>query len=240
MKNVVIGALSIAMGMAGPLHAQSFFSDPSALAGYAALNASALGLLPSGPATVLFGADDRATGLFARYGNISSGVNAIGAGVELGGGHNRFTIIAGTTFCSDCEGHLVMIGAGWQNRFYSSSTVTTGTSPIVNVGFDGEIAATVPTKGSGNIFGASVRIPVLLVVGAATTTRFAPYLAPGIGGGIISGGGDSQTGFRVQLGGGIAMLTDGGFGANIGVNKVFLDGGSAVVSLGLSFGAGKK
>ncbi|HKW12053.1 MAG TPA: hypothetical protein VJO33_16825 [Gemmatimonadaceae bacterium] len=67
--------------------------------------------------------------------------------------------------------------------------------------------------------------------------RIAPFLTPGFGWGRLSGSGDSISGTRFLLGGGVTLqsLTND-IGVNVGFQKVFIDRGETMFGVSLIFG----
>jgi hypothetical protein len=63
-----------------------------------------------------------------------------------------------------------------------------------------------------------------------------PFLAPGVGFGRISGGGDSETGVRTMLGGGITVSGLGPLQITASVRKVFLEEAPTLYGFAIGFG----
>jgi hypothetical protein len=79
-------------------------------------------------------------------------------------------------------------------------------------------------------------LPVALVAGGPTL-KIAPFLTPGFGWGRASGGGNSNSGSRLMLGGGLAIQsTTSSLGANFGFQKVFIQNGETMFGINVTFG----
>lgn len=77
-------------------------------------------------------------------------------------------------------------------------------------------------------------IPSLL----GTHGRVVPFVSPGAGIGRVSSGGDSESGQRLLIGGGISIVNlETGLQATASASKIFIEGGATV--LGISIGIGR-
>jgi hypothetical protein len=240
MKSFVVASIAFA-SLAPRLDAQfgSSAPDRSAQAAYAALVTTSVGLLaqPIGPA--MLGADDRALGWFGRFGMIGDNktVFALAGGLDAAAGPGRFQLMIGSFSCDGCKGN-VMLGGAWQQRLHSSALggpQTRGGSPMLNVGFDAQSGLTLPTGGNGSSFALSGGVPVAIALRTGSGARFGPFLTPSLGFGRVRSGDDSDSGLRFMLDGGFSFLAPTGFGAFVGLDKVFIDHGQSTFNLGVSY-----
>lgn len=236
MKKISIVASALVLLFATRLSAQ----NESSGAAYFALISTPLGELPTTLTSAMYGPEQRGVGFFGRYGQIGryDKLRNVGAGADFDAGPGRFTATFGARVCDGCSG-FVMVGAGWQGRIYSSAVSSAAAAPAaapaLTVGVNLDAGGGFPTSGSGSALSAGIGLPVALVIPAGTSAHVAPFLTPGLGIGRVSGGGDSRTGTRPMLGGGLGVLTDGGFGVTAGFNKIFIDNGETALTLAVSF-----
>jgi hypothetical protein len=73
-------------------------------------------------------------------------------------------------------------------------------------------------------------------MGSPTGVQIVPFVSPGFGWGRVSEGGDSESGTRFVLGGGVGIVSsNSGLGLTLGAQKVFIDGGKLVFGAGLTW-----
>ena len=81
----------------------------------------------------------------------------------------------------------------------------------------------------------SAGAPVALVLKSGDMT-WAPFVTPGFGWGRLSAQGTSESGTRFMMGAGLGVSHRNGWGASVGMQKVFIDQGKTVFGLNLSYG----
>jgi hypothetical protein len=132
-----------------------------------------------------------------------------------------------------CDGHFVA-SAKAEGRLSSSPLGTTPNSPVLNFGLNGEFGFGKPSGGS--LYSITAGVPIALVANSPTL-RIAPFLTPGFGFGSAHGGGESQSGTRFLLGGGLTIQNmRNAIAVNLGFQKIFIDQGDTMVGLSVSFG----
>lgn len=80
----------------------------------------------------------------------------------------------------------------------------------------------------------SVSLPVSLVP-APRGLRLVPYVAPGVGVGLVSPDSGTEAGLQFMFAAGVGMLAHG-FKANVALSRVFLKGGNWLVGVGIAIG----
>jgi hypothetical protein len=133
-----------------------------------------------------------------------------------------------------CDGHFV--ASAKAEGLLSSSPLGTGAdAPELDVGLNGELGFGKPS--GGTFFSLTAGVPIALVSGSAATLRIAPFLTPALGFGRASGGGESLSGTRFLLGGGVSIQNPRkAFAVNLGFQKIFIDQGDTMIGLAVSFG----
>lgn len=132
----------------------------------------------------------------------------------------------------NCNGHFIA-GANAEGRL-ASSTIGTGTDAAqVTIGLSGEF-------GFGRDHGTTIAslvagLPFALVSGTPSL-KIAPFLTPAFGWGRVSDSGNSDSGTRFLLGGGVVFQnTENGLGATFGFQKIFINGGETMFGVGVTF-----
>lgn len=156
----------------------------------------------------------------------------IGAAIPIAAGRADIGFAAGFQKPScdqgSCDGHFLAstsIDGRVIQSLMGDATFTLGMS--AKVGFAKPTDATV--------WSASASIPLSLAVGRKNGLQFVPFLSPGFGWGSVSGGGNSASGSRFMLGGGLGLVGESaGVGLTLGAQKVFVDGGKVVFGAGLT------
>jgi hypothetical protein len=111
----------------------------------------------------------------------------------------------------------------------------------LSVGVDGQMGVA-GLGDAGTAFTASVGLPVALTLGNSRV-HVVPFLTPGIGYGSLSryivaddGTTSGAGGMRAMLGGGIGVMSaHSGLGASLGFQKIFIDGGSTQIGVGVTW-----
>ena len=235
MRTPSILSIVAAVAIASPVAAQSN-SDVDA---YFTLIETPSGGLPPVLSWVMLNRSLASPNISVRYGHISTvgtSFNNFGATLGIPAGPKAvFGITAGyeTLDCSGCEGHFIA-GANAEGRL-SSTTLGTGSDAAqLTIGLNGEFGFGKPT--GVTLASLTGGVPIALVAGGSDV-KIAPFLTPAIGWAHLSGNGTSDSGTRFMLGGGVTVLnTSNGISANVGFQKVFINGGDTVVGVTVSFG----
>lgn len=211
-------------------HAQ----DIGDVVAYAALiSTPAAGLAPV-PASYMTGERQTSVGLAARYGRLSDeGLtrNVVAADVTFPLGKGSAGLVAGylNNSCDGCNGYFTA-AAHAEAPLASAGSASSG---LFTAGLSGTLGVAKPS--GGTILSLSADLPLAVSV-AAGRARIVPFIAPGFGFGRASGGGESESGTRFMLGGGVGLMDIApGLGMSVGAKRVFLDGAKTVFGVGLSW-----
>ena len=129
----------------------------------------------------------------------------------------------------DCTGFAVASGVV-EGRVLQSQA---GNATFM-LGLSGRIGFAKP--GDGTAWSASASAPLSMAMGSPTGVQIVPFVSPGFGWGRVSEGGDSESGTRFVLGGGVGIVSsNSGLGLTLGAHKVFIDGGKLVFGAGLTW-----
>lgn len=146
-----------------------------------------------------------------------------------------FGITAGyeSVSCSGCDGHF-MAAANVESRLASTLLGTGSDAAQLNLGLNGEFGFAHP---SGTTLATLTGgLPISLVT-RASGISVAPFLTPGIGWGHARDNTGSEGGTRFVLGGGVTFQsTTSPIAANVGFQKIFIDGGDTVLGVSLVVG----
>ena len=176
-----------------------------------------------------------------RYGHISTAsasFNNFGATLGIPAGTKaEFGLTAGYQAIScdgGCNGHFIG-GANAEGRLTSTTIGTGSDAAQLTIGLNGEFGFGKP-EGT-TLVSLAGGVPIALVAGGPSI-KIAPFLRPAIGWGRESTDVGSHSGTRFLLGGGVTFQSmTSGVGANIGFQKVFINGGDTVIGVALIFGA---
>lgn len=227
----------LAMLLSAALFRTGSAQDPSDLAAYRALTQTPLGglIAPSGPAV---SGEPSGWGWHVQYGLRSLDdheyTHTAGAGIELPLGRGRIGFTAGAYLpnCStgECPGHF-MASAGFGERIVGIALGRDSSSATLNIATQLELGLGFPSNAT--LFAASATIPVALVP-SGNGLRLLPYLAPGLGSGLVSENGETEAGLRGQIGAGVSALgLIKGFTLTAGIERVLLQDGNWLVGLSL-------
>jgi hypothetical protein len=211
--------------------------DASDLAAYRALTQTPLGglIAPTGPAV---SGEPAGWGWHVQYGLRSLDdheyVHTAGAGMELPVGRGRIDLTAGAYLpaCTegDCPGHF-MASAGFAERVVGIALGRDSSSATLNIATQLELGLGFPSQAT--LFAAAATVPVALVP-TGQGVRLLPYLAPGLGSGMVSENGESEAGLRAQIGAGVSVLgLIKGFTLTAGIERVLLQDGNWLAGLSL-------
>jgi hypothetical protein len=230
---LVLLAILLSAAVSGAMCAQ----DPSDLAAYRALTQTPLaGLIaPTGPAV---SGEPSGWGWHVQYGLRSLDdheyTHTAGAGIQLPVGRGRIDLTAGAYLpaCSDgeCPGHF-MTSAGFAERLVGIGLGRDSSSATLNIATQLELGLGFPA--GATLFAASATIPMSLVP-TGEGLRLLPYLAPGLGSGLVSENGETEAGLRGQIGAGVSAVgLLKGFTLTAGIERVLLQDGNWLVGLSL-------
>lgn len=180
-------------------------------------------------------AETRSTGLQLRASNwafegVDNRTTAVGAGLTLARGRSRTVLEVGyitTQRCADCG--ILLAGADVQvdlvRAAAGSSTIVAALNPAIGIGR--------PTEGSGYLSTVGLSLPLSASIDAGTL-RVVPFVSPGFGVSRASNDGESSTGSRGMLAGGVSL---GGQTSpllvTVGARKIFLDGAPTIFGVGV-------
>lgn len=242
-KLLIAGSLALVAGIAdAPLGAQS----ENAVAGWVGLIVTPIGGLA--PVILTTPRDGISRGIGAQvrvshwqFADDDDNTRNMSVGVTLPTGSGRATIEIGRTSkkgCPDCG--ATMAGAEMTFPLRSRTSAASGATPSeVEVGINPAIGYMTQSNDGETVsaMGFALSIPVAFAVPVGAHARLVPFLSPGAGLGRVSGGGDSITGTRLMLGGGLALAGVGpGLQFTGSFRKIFMDGGPTVFGLGLTLG----
>lgn len=218
----VAGALAIGSTAA----AQS----PGDVAAYAALSVTPVGALPLMARSTMFDAGPAPASFNARYGTQDE-LHTFGIGGDFrAGSSGRTAVTLGYLTCDGCDG-ILMLGADYITPVIRSA-IGTGTTSALTVSLNPSLGLAKPTEGEGTALAANVGLPVAVAMGDAGT-RVAAFISPGIGYGLLSGSGESESGMRPMLGGGLGLRL-GQMTISGSVQKIFIEGGEIQYGLGIA------
>lgn len=84
---------------------------------------------------------------------------------------------------------------------------------------------------------AAVNVSVSFPVAAGANATVVPFVSPGAGFGRVSGGGDSESGQRLLIGGGISIVNPkSGLQATASASKIFIENGATVFGIAIGIG----
>jgi hypothetical protein len=233
-------ATALLLGMSLSTHAASA-QDASARAAYRALTQTPPGALPAAVGLGVAGNEGRAWTMHLRYGIMSFDneeyVHNVGLGADIRFGAGRLGLTLGVyePDCRDgrCPGHF-MSAVTFSERIVGVQIGRESSRATLQVGLDA--AAALGTPPGGTLYAGTVSLPISF---ASDTSgfRLVPYVAPGLGTGLVRENGQTDAGIRVTFGAGIGITgLAGGLGLTAGVQRILLEGGNWLVGVGLSYG----
>jgi hypothetical protein len=234
MRNVLRLLPALLCALTRPLGAQST-GDQTA---YAVLLATPPGALPPVLSSAMLYRGLPAPQVGIRYGHTSftgSSSNAFAGDLSFAAGAKTVIgVTAGyqTYSCTGCDGHFIASGRA-EGRLTSTSLGTGSDASLLTVGLNGEMGFGKPS--GSTLLSLTGGLPLALVSGSAL--KVAPFLTPGFGWARASGNGNSISGSRFMLGGGVALQsTTSPLGANFGFQKVFIQNGETMFGVNVTFG----
>jgi len=172
----------------------------------------------------------RGSAFVARYGNLDLGdpsLHNFSFGGDLATAHGRFGLTVGGSTCDGCDGNF-MAGLDYTAPL---------TQSVLSIAVRPALGYSKPLEGGGAALSLGISLPVGAELSGATGPVFIPFLVPGFGYGRIFADGDSESGSRPMLGGGIAIAgRQSTFALHLGFQKVFIEEGETTFGLGMSIG----
>ncbi len=218
--------------LAPAAHAQ----DAGDVAAYIALLFTPAGALPPQVTPAMSGLTQTRTRARVQYGRVGDlDANNLGFGLDFGRGRGSAGLTLGVGF-RDCDGcdEVIMAGAHLEGVLGSKPISTSTPDVRLNVGLRGDVGFA--RADDATALTAVVGAPVS-VSAPAGELRFVPFLLPGFGFGRLSNG-DSDSGIRFLLGGGVGLVGAGGLMLDIAFQKVFIDHGDTQVGIGVAWNIG--
>lgn len=206
---------------------------------YFALVGTPIGALPPVLSNAMLNRPMPSVDFRLRYGHISTGGTAFNNfAATLGIPVSPKTMLGITAgyespSCDGCDGHF-MGGANVESRLASTMLGSGSDAAQLNVGVNGELGIGHPTgTWLATLTGG---LPISLVTHSSGLS-IAPFLTPAVGWGHARSSGNSESGTRFLLGGGVTFQsTNSPVSANVGFQKVFIDGGDTVIGLSVVLG----
>jgi hypothetical protein len=161
----------------------------------------------------------------------------VGAGLVIGRGALRTAIELGRRTVKDCDDCASLMGGldmhvGLLERALDGSmTLGLAINPALGFGQLGDSEDDVTSLAG------ALSVPISLAVRAGSGVRVIPFVSPGFGLARLSGDGESSTGSRAMLSGGLALA-----GVNMPVQltasarKIFMEEAPTVLGVGVSIG----
>jgi opacity protein-like surface antigen len=232
----LIGSITTALGFA-PVHRLAA-QDASDSAAYRALTQTPPSALPMPMDISITGARDR-MGVTVRYGIMSFDnreyVHNFGVGLTIPLGSTTLGVTGGYYWpnCNGlCEGHG-MAGVNFSQNLVRIPLGTGAGSGALNIGSAWEAGY---AKQNATLVSGRLSIPISLVPAQHSLTVI-PYVAPGVGGGLVKDDSGTEVGLLFTLGAGIGLRTSRGFTAHAGISRAFLSTGNWLAGLGITIGS---
>jgi len=156
----------------------------------------------------------------------------VGADLPLAAGRLGITLGRYGPSCSgnDCPGHFIA-SLEFEQGLLSAALGRPDHSGSLNLGISAGLGFGSPSD--ANMFAASASLPVTLVPRMGSTRIF-PFVAPGIGFGLVDGDAGSDAGMLPTVALGVGLLTFGDrLGVVAGIDRVFLTGGNWLAGVSL-------
>lgn len=229
MSRITAVVVASALTMGSTVSAQSLGD----IAAYVALSLTPVGALPLTARSTMFDAEPAPTSFTARYGT-QEDLHTFGIGGDFrAGGSGRAAVTLGYNTCDGCEGTF-MLGADYITPLTRSGTGSETTRPAFTVSLNPSVGVARLAEGEVTALAASVGLPLSVAIGEAGA-RFAAFVSPGLGFGMLRGSGDSESGMRPMLGGGVGLRL-GQMTISGSAQKVFIDEGEIQFGFGIAVG----
>jgi hypothetical protein len=212
----------------------AFAQSESAIVGWVGLITTPVGAFaPVAVVPRATGVAGGGVGVQARYSHWQfasddDNTSNFGLGLVFGGSRARTTVEIGQKVTQDCsECSVTMLGADVHVALRPApegSEVSVGLNPAFGVGKADDFTSVA----------VAVSLPVMLTV-AAGSWRVTPFVSPGAGFTWLSGSGESETGSRAMISGGVAF---GGsrVQGTLSARRILIEDGVTVFGLGISIG----
>lgn len=228
-------AACVAMIWPPAVHGQ----DSSDSAAYRALTQTPAGALGPLFDVSVTGVRARSFTVHARYGIMSFDsheyTHDFGVSAVLPVGSAELSATGGYYWpnCTDnaCNSH-VMASVGVAQNLVAIATGRGEKRASFDVGLTGQLGFANPNDTT--LLSGAISLPVSLVP-SPRGLRLVPYVAPGVGVGVIRPDSGTEAGLQFMFAAGVGMLAHG-FTANVALSRVFLSGGNWLVGVGLSVG----
>jgi hypothetical protein len=208
------------------------------IAGYVALSGTPVGAMTPVVTSAMLGRIPKGYSIAGQYGHVSDnvlGFNSFGvaASMPLSG----FSLGGSLGFMSpSAQGAKsnMMLGLNAETNLGAWALTDGKDANLVTMSVRGDFGWANPQD--LGLLSFSAGVPVALVLKSGDMT-FAPFVTPGFGWGRVSPtGATSESGTRFMTGAGIGFTHRNGWGASLGMQKVFIDQGKTVIGLNLSYG----
>ncbi|HEY9448124.1 MAG TPA: hypothetical protein VIQ60_00145 [Gemmatimonadaceae bacterium] len=212
--------------------------DASDSAAYRAITQTPPGALPMAMDVAVTGIRDRA-GVRLRYGIMSYDdreyVHNFGVGLTIPVGSLSIGVTGGYYWpnCNGrCTGHA-MFGVGLSQNLVRVPLGSGAGSGVLNVGSGWEVGY---AKENATLVSGRLSLPISLVPSQHSLTVI-PYIAPGLGGGLVKDDSGTEVGLLFTLGAGIGLRTSRGFTAHAGISRAFMSTGNWLAGVGITIGS---
>lgn len=213
--------------------------DASDSAAYRALTQTPAGALAPLFDVSVTGERARSTSVHARYGIMSFDsheyTHDFGLSVVVPVGSASVSATGGYYWpnCTDnaCDSHI-MGAIGVAQNLVAMPTGRGDQRATFDVGLTAQLGFAKPSDTT--LVSGSLSVPLSLVP-APRGLRLMPYVAPGVGVGLVSPDSGTEAGLQFMFSAGVGMLAHG-FTANVALSRVFLKGGNWLVGAGISIG----
>ena len=178
-------------------------------------------------------------GVQLRYGIMSYDnreyVHNFGVGLTIPVGSSSIGLTGGY-YWPNCNGHCTghaMFSAGMSQNLLRVPLASGPGSGAFNVGLDWEAGY---AKQSATLVSGKLSLPVSLIPSGRSLTLI-PYLAPGLGGGLVKDDSGTEVGLLFTLGAGVGLRSSRGFAATAAVSRAFLSTGNWLAGVGITIGS---
>ena len=238
---IVLTSLT-SLGVAASAQAQG----PSVgdIAGYVALSTTPVGAMTPVVSSAMLGRIAKGYSISGQYGHLSdngAGFNSFGASVSMP--VSGFSLGGSLGFVSpSAQGSKsnLMLGANAETNLGAWALGEGKNANLFTLSARGDFGWANPDDGTGTnnsitALSLSAGAPFALVLKNGDMT-WAPFVTPGLGWGRLSANGTSESGTRFMMGAGFGVSHRNGWGASVGMQKVFIDQGKTVFGLNISYG----
>jgi hypothetical protein len=232
-----LAGVAVCVAVSWPSAAQA--QDSSDSAAYRALTQTPAGALGPLFDVSVTGVRARSFTVHARYGIMSFDsheyTHDFGVSLVMPVGSAELSATGGYYWpnCTDnaCDSH-VMGSVGIAQNLVAIPTGRGDERASFDVGLTAQLGFANPSDTT--LFSGAISLPVSLVP-APRGLRLVPYVAPGVGVGLIHPDNGTEAGLQFMFAAGVGVLAHG-FTGNLALSRVFLSGGNWLVGVGLSIG----